>query len=347
MKTIYKYLNLLFLIVGSFNIALAQQVTNVRVQQEGEQIIITYDLDKTAYVRVYVATGQSEQYTLLKAVTGNVGKGVQPGTNRRITWTPLDERTEFVAQNVRFKVSPMPGALFWVSPTKAVVFSPGNLQYHPSTHTWRFAPYQWEYIGEANENISPNYNGWIDLFGWGTGDNPTKSSKNAQDYQIFVDWGINKIGDDAPNTWRTLSANEWKYLFMHTRCTMVRVNGVLGFMLLPDDFSIPVGWNIKMLGSGKMLDDNLYFNDFDYTQNKYSTYAFAQLEAKGCVFFPCAGQRGSSSVNDVGSYGFYWSASPYNSDRAWSLFFHSTSASTYHWGHRQLGLPVRLVQDLK
>ena len=62
-----------------------------------------------------------------------------------------------------------------------VQFSAGNLQYQASTGTWRFAEYQFEYVGDANngnvyvngvksnnESIASNYSGWIDLFGWGT-----------------------------------------------------------------------------------------------------------------------------------------------------------------------------------
>lgn len=327
---------------------LAQEATNVRVQQEGEQIIITYDLDKTAYVYVYVATGQSNQYTELKAVTGNIGKGVQPGTNRRITWTPLEERTEFVAQNVRFRVSAMPNVpFFWVSPTKAVIFSPGNLQYRPRSNTWRFAPHQWEYIGEANTNISNTYNGWIDLFGWGTGNNPIKLSEDSKNYQTFADWGVNTIGTYRPNTWRTLSRDEWTYLFHHTRWTMAKVNGVLGFMLLPDDFSTPIGLSIKVLGNGPMSERISKFNESDYAQNQYTTNEFALLEAKGCVFLPCAGYRGGSYVGDVGSGGYYWSATPDDSDFARDLYFISTGADTCGWLYRYSGHSVRLVRDVK
>ena len=49
-----------------------------------------------------------------------------------------------------------------------VAFSKGNLQYQASTDTWRFAENQLSVIGEDNQNISPTYSGWIDLFGWGT-----------------------------------------------------------------------------------------------------------------------------------------------------------------------------------
>jgi len=78
---------------------------------------------------------------------------------------------------------------FSVSATKTVTFSPGNLQYHPANNEWRFAPSQLDYIGEDNANISATYKGWIDLLGWGTGNNPANNSTNNEDYPTFVDWG--------------------------------------------------------------------------------------------------------------------------------------------------------------
>lgn len=57
----------------------------------------------------------------------------------------------------------LPGS-FSVSATRQVRFSQGNLQYKASNNTWRFAEYQYEYVGNANSNISSSYNGWIDLF---------------------------------------------------------------------------------------------------------------------------------------------------------------------------------------
>ncbi|MBQ0154797.1 MAG: hypothetical protein KBS70_08475, partial [Bacteroidales bacterium] len=52
---------------------------------------------------------------------------------------------------------------FSVSPTTKVTFAPGNLQYQASTNTWRFAEHQYDYVGDANTNISATYDGWIDL----------------------------------------------------------------------------------------------------------------------------------------------------------------------------------------
>jgi hypothetical protein len=58
--------------------------------------------------------------------------------------------------------------IFSVSENTQVYFSQGNLQYQASTNTWRFAENQYNYIGNPNTNVSSTYNGWIDLFGWGT-----------------------------------------------------------------------------------------------------------------------------------------------------------------------------------
>ena len=70
--------------------------------------------------------------------------------------------------------------VFTVAEGKTVAFASGNLQYNAvqGSHlradgtkargTWRFAEHQYDYIGEANKNISETYDGWIDLFGWGT-----------------------------------------------------------------------------------------------------------------------------------------------------------------------------------
>lgn len=80
-----------------------------------------------------------------------------------------------------------------VAANRQVNFSAGNLQYKASTRTWRFAEYQFEYVGgsfgyrygnvyangehpdaslngtaSGNQNISSSYDGWIDLFGWAT-----------------------------------------------------------------------------------------------------------------------------------------------------------------------------------
>ena len=93
----------------------------------------------------------------------------------------------------------------------------------------------------------------IDLFGWST--NTTNFgvsvSIDNDDYSgLFVDWGTNKIGNDAPNTWRTLSKDEWVYLLnIRTNASslygIAQVNGVNGLIILPDNWICPVGVTFK------------------------------------------------------------------------------------------------------
>ena len=231
---------------------------------------------------------------------------------------------------------------FSVSATKTVTFSPGNLQYHPANNEWRFAPSQLDYIGNDNANISATYKGWIDLFGWGTGNNPANNSTNNDDYPTFVDWGVNKIGNYAPNTWRTLTYNEWEYLIEERPnydklIAVAQVNGVNGVILLPDDWTCPSGVTFK---SGFDDDDCIecYANYQTVSESDWAT-----LEASGAVFFPASGNRSGSSVYEVQESVYFWTATA-ASYGATRLFFYPDAAYMNDY-YRYGGMSVRLVQD--
>ena len=126
---------------------------------------------------------------------------------------------------------------------------------------------------------------------------------------------------------------------------MAKVNGTLGFMLLPAGFVAPAGLTVSVLGDGNMSDNHKNFSESDYSSNVYTISQFSQLESAGVVFLPCAGYRVGSSVSNVGSYGYYWSATPYDIDSVYGFYFYpyrmTNGVST-----RDEGQTVRLVQDL-
>ena len=230
--------------------------------------------------------------------------------------------------------------LFSVSDSKQVYFSKGNLQYQASTGTWRFAENQWDCVGKDNSNISPSYSGWIDLFGWGTGDNPANSSTSSGDYGVFNDWGANAIsnGGNMENRWRTLTRDEWEYVF-YTRNTTsgiryakARVNGVNGVILLPDNWS----------GAYNLKNTNEYDASFSGNQISATDWA-SKLEANGAVFLPAAGRRYGTNVSYVGSYGYYWSDVYYYSDGAYGVGFDDSHLDAEYCSHRNYGQSVRLV----
>ena len=234
---------------------------------------------------------------------------------------------------------------FSISEDKTITFSPGNLQYHAVNDEWRFAPSQLDYIGEDNKNISPSYNGWIDLFGWGTGDNPTNSSIYDSDYQTFVDWGVNKIGNDAPNTWRTLTNDEWEYICFgrpnaDQLMGIAQVDGVNGHILLPDNWTCPE--NIIFKPGFHEKNGAEYYSEYQV----FTDTDWKKLESSGAIFLPAAYYRNGVTIGHVRRSGHYWSSTNYGSSSAYNTDFCSDKAHTYMYhNYRFIALSVRLVKD--
>lgn len=249
---------------------------------------------------------------------------------------------------------------FSISETRQVVFSPGNLQYCPKTDLWRFAPNQYDYIGEGNNYIGQYYEGWIDLFGWGTGDNPTLHTIDTQDYATFTDWGSNSIGKDPQNTWRTLTNDEWNYLlFLRPNAcayyTVAQVNGTNGLILLPDNWTAPKDIVIASGMNTYVPGDDLYAAYQTFTVSEWK-----KLEKNGAIFLPAAGYRyptdfygteiNTSYFQEVGQY---WTSTKYfvpgydNWETGESYSLHFYSGELYTRGHYNVyGFSVRLAKDI-
>lgn len=267
---------------------------------------------------------------------------------------------------------PVPGALkgeFSVSPTKKIVFAKGNLQYQASTKTWRFADQQYECIGEGNANISATYDGWIDLFGFGTSgwDNgnlyyqpynteicgcngcgynygPTDGN-GAYDIDLTgdyanADWGVyNAIinGGNKPGLWKCLTYEEVRYLILdRPNATEYRflttINDINGLILLPDNWTAPAG-----------CPDNM-------TQLTLSQWA--TLEDAGAVFLPAAGQRYDKEIRVLNNMGYYWTSTAIGGfipDAAHGLYFIMENGDIAYYGRptRYYGCSVRLVREVE
>ena len=309
--------------------------------------------------------------------------GSQVSTNPTYSFT-VTENANYVAEFA----APTGGTgqlngVFSIAANSQVNFSKGNLQYQASTSTWRFAMNQYEHMGVDNENVSPVYGGWIDLFGWGTSGynhgaacyQPYSVSANNSDYYAYgqpgynlfdqsgkADWGYNAISNGGNSTnsgWRTLTKEEWNYLF-NTRVTIsgiryakAKVNGIGGVILLPDD------WNASLYS----LEDinNSYA---DYLNNNITDAEWTDIfETAGAVFLPAVGRMVSGSIVEEDefasmykSFGFYWSSSCYDNDRARGLYFYGafdgaafflndSELSASSLINRSNGASVRLVRS--
>lgn len=232
--------------------------------------------------------------------------------------------------------------LFSLGNSQYIYFSKGNLQFQASTNTWRFAENQYEIIGNDNANIgSSSYTGWIDLFGWGTGNNPTNSSVSSHDYEDFTDWGNNAIsnGGNTTNTWHSLTQDEWVMILFYRntdsglRFAKANVNGINGLILLPDNWST----NTYYLY-------NTNTANAAYSSNTIGLLNWSLLEEAGAVFLPAAGTRSGTTISNVESYGEYWTSSFFQAGDAIDIYISDSSAETMVRGLSD-GCSVRLVQD--
>ena len=59
--------------------------------------------------------------------------------------------------------------------------------------------------------------------------------------------------------------------------------------------------------------------------------------------FPDAGNVGNSSLNNVGSFGYYWSRTAYSNTGAYGLYFSSSGVNPTGDYNRYVGFSVRCV----
>ena len=276
------------------------------------------------------------------------------------------------------------------------------MQYQATTSTWRFSENQWEYVGEDNNNISSEYDGWIDLFGWGTsgyhdvydnfnvnyqpystsyatvntecntygyGPSTNMYDPNLTGMSAEYDWGVyNAIsnGGGQVGVWRTLSNEEWEYIFKYrsgsvvgyisnARFAKATVNGIRGVILFPDVFSVPI-----------YLPTPLEINDggASFEVNIYSGDGWRALENLGCVFLPNCGYsapdkdnnfrgapQGPGSNKDI--VFVYWSSTHMEDSGTTNYAFAGGGSASAGYIFRdgtgfarRCGLPVRLVKDM-
>ena len=365
----------------------------------------------------YAANGDGVLYAAVPGFSGKtitltatVGADTYIYTKPNVT---IDNGSYYTLSAEAVKQASAANRGFSVSATQKVIFAPGNLQYNAAlgSHqcadgttkqgTWRFAEHQWDMVGMGygqtstgfpyyceiggtvtdgdNRQASSSYNGWIDLFGWGTSGwesgavcyQPWSTSLTNSDYYpggsytnsltgayANADWGVyNEISEDAPGTWRTLTSDEWEYLF-HGRANYAglfglgTVNGVQGTIILPDNWESvkPSGLTFTPSTSNGLSWQGDYYRNSNGTNYSDNTYTLEQWEKKmetaGAVFLPAAGGRYGMTVLDAGSGGNYWSSTQYDSDYAYYLDFYPVYLYPQYSYYRSRGYSVRLVQVL-
>lgn len=101
---------LLTIVCASFfsEVAFSQNITNVDANQEGKAIAITYDLAEKSNISLYISNNNGKDKKLIpnEYLSGDIGKKVVPGEDRKILWKVLEQfpNQNFEGENLSFIV---------------------------------------------------------------------------------------------------------------------------------------------------------------------------------------------------------------------------------------------------
>lgn len=309
----------------------------------------------TAQVQVPVLpVGDGNKFTV-KVATHNAGDTEMKYTfeRKQTTGGPL-QRKYIAYASAKF------GGVFSVSATKKVRFAPGNLQYSTSASKWRFAQNQKDVVSYDASAYGTNPGGWIDLFGFGTsganGYSPYRTVNTESSYyhsgdisKTNYDWGWYNAIENGGNTahiWRTATYNEWNFL-LNSRANYAqrraggKVDGVVGLIILPDDFEVPVGVTFT---------ENVYNTS---TYNRLTPEKWAKMEVAGAIFLPITGYRnGTTRYGEDG--GYYWTDKLFVNTVSGVKYYSANNIKIASNGTPEIGsktiaygMAVRLVRDVQ
>lgn len=208
---------------------------------------------------------------------------------------------------------------FSVDATHKVYFSQGNLQYKATTNTWRFAENQWDAMGSQNQFIEEHYDGWIDLFGWGTSGyhhgavcyQPWSVAQSNTDYMAYGDLNADLYDGDGTADW--------------------------GYNVISNGGGEENLWTTSVYSFN---EPNVY--DAAFNSNVISSDTWLLLEGNGAVFLPIAGERNFTSANT--NNGAYWSSQAGVEALYLAIDNYGTGVNGVS---RYRGLSVRLVRNVE
>ena len=291
----------------------AQQVTNIKVTQEVDNVVITYDIssnkpEQTFDIKVECSTDSGNTFSINpKSLTGDL-KGIKGGTTKQIVWDVLSERQELAGDQFVFQIvatysgnnetfiDNRDGHVYKLVKIGAQVWMAENLAFLPSVSA-----------SSESSKIKPiyyvyDYNG-INI-------TEAKSAKYYKTYGVLYNWPSAKVA--CPKGWHLPSDIEWENM----------VNFLGG----------------ASLGGGKVKDSG---SSHWYPPNSGATNetAFNALPSGYCFFI-------DGTFNNLGYESFWWSSTEINIDSALArkLYYNYQSISTFDYCKSD-GFSVRCIKD--
>lgn len=273
----------LFSLILSTLLSFAEPISNVRAIQEGNTIVLLYDLSTNQRVtQVNILIDNHHRVIPEQCLTGDIHKDVAAGTDRRIVYDVLADYADGYQGEVEFMIfSKEPFAMSQapIEQTQApaskelTTESPAPAGKPATTHravdlglSVKWAPYN---IGATTPIAAGDY------FAWGETSAKTSYTKANHTIDHFEDAAIAQWGGN----WRIPTAAEWNELKENCTWKWGSLNGVFG-------------------------------------------YKVTSKKNGNSIFLPAVGWRENYSTNDQNYCGYYWLTllNPNDPNQARSLY---------------------------
>ncbi len=255
-----RLLHIILLLVVTIFVSHAQTVSNVGFYQDGNNVIVTYTLDRPAYISVRVSTNGGLTFTSpLKSVSGDVSGVVKAGENNRIVWNVLAELDKLVCDEVVFEVVAtsnmhngyqyidlgLPSGVMWAACNIGATNPEDNGSYFAWGETSAKTSYNWNtYKYGSAETELAKYN--------------TKKKSGRVDKITVLESDDDVAASVCGGNWRLPTLDEFRELLSKCTSEWITVNGVYGRKIIGSN-----GNSIFLPASGYKYPSSFNFLSFD------------------------------------------------------------------------------------
>lgn len=241
-----KILFFCFLLFSS--LLFANPVTNVRAMQEGKKIVLLYDISESAYVTdVEIKVDGVSRVLPLNTLSGDVGREVEAGRNRRIEYDVLLDYVDGLrSDNISFVIISGPQAVDLGLSVKWATCNVGanSPEEYGDYFAWGEVEPKTTYYWRTYKYCNGSYNTLTKYNSdsrYGRVDN--KRTLEAQDDAATVNWG---------GAWRMPTKAEQDELRTKCKWVWTKLNGVNGYKVIG-----PNGNSIFLPAAGYMYAGTL------------------------------------------------------------------------------------------
>lgn len=193
----------------------AQEVSNIRAEQQGQDIVVMYSIETVNPCEVSLLLSQDNGATWsspLNNVRGDVGKNITAG-EKQIIWKVLEERDQLVGSKIKFKVISKGRSVLVPLEHEMVFVQGGNVQMGVNAGKTIVRPAHWETIGSFSMGkFEVTQAQWKAVMG----SNPSAFKDCDQCPVEQVSWNdvqefIIQLNSQSKKNYRLPTEAEWEY----------------------------------------------------------------------------------------------------------------------------------------